>query len=177
MKKIFINIAIIIIFIFTYIIQSNFFTSFKIAGVMPNLFIILMVYIGLFMGRNSGIILGVIFGILIDIFIGKHIGITSIMLAVIGIIASIFDKNFSKDNRITIMAMVGISTAIYEMGFYILSYMVFNINIEVIAFIKILFIEIIYNIILTIVLYPIVQLTGYDIEEEFKGSKILTRYF
>jgi rod shape-determining protein MreD len=136
-----------------------------------------MVYIGLFMGRNSGIILGVIFGILIDIFIGKHIGITSIMLAVIGIIASIFDKNFSKDNRITIMAMVGISTAIYEMGFYILSYMVFNINIEVIAFIKILFIEIIYNIILTIVLYPIVQLTGYDIEEEFKGSKILTRYF
>lgn len=177
MKKIFINIAIIIIFIFTYIIQSNFFTSFKIAGVMPNLFIILMVYIGLFMGRNSGIILGVIFGILIDIFIGKHIGITSIMLAVIGIIASIFDKNFSKDNRITIMAMVGISTAIYEIGFYILSYMVFNINIEVIAFIKILFIEIIYNIILTIVLYPIVQLTGYDIEEEFKGSKILTRYF
>ena len=177
MKKIFINIAIIIIFIFIYIMQSNFFTSFKIAGVMPNLFIILMLYIGLFMGRNSGIILGVLFGILIDIFIGEHIGITSIMLAIIGIIASIFDKNFSKDNRITIMAMVGISTAIYEIGFYILNYMVFNINIEVIAFIRILIIEILYNIILTIILYPIVQLTGYDIEEEFKGSKILTRYF
>lgn len=177
MKKIFINIAIIIIFIFTYIMQSNFFTSFRIAGVMPNIFIILMLYIGLFMGKNSGIIWGLLFGILIDIFIGKHIGITSIMLAVIGIIASIFDKNFSKDNRITIMAMVGISTAIYEIGFYILSYMVFNINIEIIAFIKILLIEIIYNIILTIILYPIVQLTGYDIEEEFKGSKILTRYF
>ena len=177
MKKIFINIAIIIIFIFIYIMQSNFFTSFRIAGVMPNLFIILMLYIGLFMGKNSGVIWGILFGILIDIFIGKYIGITSIMLAIIGLIASIFDKNFSKDNRITIMAMVGISTAIYEIGLYILSYMVFNINIEVIGFIKILLIEIIYNIILTIVLYPLIQLTGYDIEEEFKGSKILTRYF
>lgn len=177
MKKVFINVAIIMTFIFTYLLQANFFTSFKIAGVMPNLFIILMLYIGLFMGKNSGIIYGILFGILIDIFVSKHIGITSIMLAVVGIITSIFDKNFSKDSRITIMAMVGISTVIYEIGVYVLRYIMFEINIELISFIKILLVETIYNIILTIILYPIMQLTGYDVEEEFKGSKILTRYF
>lgn len=177
MRKIFINMAIIMIFIFTYLIQANFFTSFKIAGVMPNIFIILMLYIGLFMGRNSGIIYGLLFGVLIDIFVGKQIGITSIMLAIIGIVANIFDRNFSKDSRITIMAMVGISTIIYEIGMYLLTYVIFEINIELISFLKILLIEIIYNIILTIILYPIMQLTGYDVEEEFKGSKILTRYF
>ena len=32
-------------------------------------------------------------------------------------------------------------------------------------------------LILTIIIYPIIQLTGYDIEEEYKGSKILTKYF
>lgn len=177
MKKLFINIAIIMIFIFTYLIQANFFTSFKIAGVMPNIFIILILYIGLFMGRNSGIIYGILFGVLIDIFVSKQIGITSTMLAIIGIVANIFDKNFSKDNRITIMAMVGICTIIYEIGVYLLTYVLFEINIEVISFIKILLIEVIYNIILTIIVYPIMQLTGYDVEEEFKGSKILTRYF
>ncbi len=177
MKKIFINIAIIISFIFIYLLQANFFTWFKIAGVMPNLFIILMLYIGLFMGRNSAIVYGAILGLLIDIFISRKLGITSIMLVIIGIIADLFDKNFSKDNRITIMAMVGISTIIYEVGAYILSSIFLNINIEILAFTKIIIIETIYNIILAIILYPIMQLTGYDIEEQYKGSKILTRYF
>ncbi len=177
MKKLFINIAIIISFIFIYLLQANFFTWFKIAGVMPNLLIIFMLYIGLFMGRNSAITYGIIFGMLVDIFISRSLGITSIMLAIIGIIADLFDKNFSKDNRITVMAMVCISTIIYELGVYILSYVFLNINIEIIAFAKILLIETLYNIILIIIIYPIMQLTGYDIEEEYKGSKILTRYF
>ena len=177
MRKIFINIAIIILFIFIYLLQSNLFTQFKIAGVMPNLFVILMLYIGLFMGKNSAIIYGTIFGLLIDIFISRKLGITSIMLIVVGVISNLFDKNFSKDNRITVMAMVGASTLIYEIGAYILSYIFLNINMETWVFIQILLIETIYNIILTIIIYPIMQLTGYDIEEEYKENKILTRYF
>ena len=177
MKKIFINIAIIISFIFIYLLQANFFTWFKIAGVMPNLLVILMLYIGLFMGRNSAITYGIIFGLLVDIFISRRLGITSIMLAVTGILANLFDKNFSKDSRITVMAMVGISTIIYEVGSYMLSYAFLKINVEILAFAKILLIEIIYNVILTIIVYPIMQFTGYDVEEEYKGSKILTRYF
>ena len=177
MKKVFINIAIIIIFIFIYLLQSNLFTNFKIAGVLPNLCVILMLYIGLFMGRSSAITYGIIFGMLIDIFISKQLGITSMMLAVIGVLADLFDKNFSKDNRITVMIIVGITTIIYEIGFYIISYIFLNINIEILAFIKILIIETLYNIILTIIIYPIIQLTGYDIEQEYKGSKLLTRYF
>lgn len=177
MKKVIINLAIIMFFIFTYILQANFFTDFKIAGVMPNLFIILILYIGLFMGRNYGIIYGIIFGILIDTFISKQIGYTSIMLAFVGVIANIFDRNFSKDSRITLMAMVGITTAIYETGMYILKYIFLGTNMEIIAFVEILLLEIIYNIILTIIIYPLIQSTGYDVEEIFKGSKILTRYF
>ena len=177
MKKIFINIAIIISFIIIYLLQANFFTWFKIAGIMPNLLIILMLYIGLFMGKRVAITYGIIFGILVDIFISRRIGITSIMLAITGVVADLFDKNFSKDNRITVMAMVGISTIIYEIGIYILSYIILDINLEMLAFVKILAMETIYNIILTIIIYPIMQQTGYDIEEEYKGSKVLTRYF
>ena len=177
MKKAFINIAIIISFIFIYLIQANFFTWFKIAGIMPNLLVILMLYIGLFMGRSPAIIYGIIFGMLVDIFIGRKLGITSIMLAVVGVTADLFDKNFSKDNRITVMTMVAIITIIYEFGVYIISYAILNINMEISAFIKIVLIEAIYNVILTIIIYPLMQFTGYDVEEEYKGSKILTRYF
>lgn len=56
MKKILIHIGLIITFIIIYLLQSIFFSGFTIAGIMPNIFIILMLYIGLYMGRTMGII-------------------------------------------------------------------------------------------------------------------------
>lgn len=177
MKKFIIHIVLIIFFIIIYLLQAMFFTNFRIAGIMPNLFIILMLYIGLYMGRSYGIIYGIIYGIFIDIWIGKKMGITSIALAVIGLLGGIFDKNFSKDSRITVMFMGGICTVIYEVIVYIIQYLVIGINIEIIEFIKILLIEVLYNLLLIVILYPLMKTTGYEIENEIKGDKILTRYF
>ena len=52
-----------------------------------------------------------------------------------------------------------------------------NINLEILPFIKILFIEIIYNLLITIVIYPLIQRLGHALEEIFKTKNILTRYF
>ena len=124
-----------------------------------------------------GLAYGIVFGLILDLLIGKKIGISAIMLGTIGLIGTVFDKNFSKDSRITIMIMVIGCTIIYEVGIYFISYITQGINIEIINFLKILSIEVIYNTILTIILYPIMQRTGYNIEEQYKGNKILTRYF
>lgn len=99
------------------------------------------------------------------------------MLAVVGLIGGVFDKNFSKESRITIMIMVIVSTFIYEIGAYVIGCPIYGYTIEITNFIKILLIETVYNIIITIILYPIIQKLGYEIEEEYKGNKILTRYF
>ncbi len=177
MKKLIINISLIIVFILIYLLQTTFFTSFTIAGIMPNIFIILMLYIGLYMGRSYGIIYGIIYGIFIDIWTGRTIGITSICLAFIGFLGGVFDKNFSKDSRITILLMGMICTVLYEVSLYILRNIIIGIDAEVVEFLKILLIEVIYNMLLLIILYPIMKFTGYEIENEIKGDKILTRYF
>lgn len=116
-------------------------------------------------------------GIMLDLFIGRKVGITAIMLGVVGLIGGIFDKNFSKESRITIIIMVIVSTLIYEIGAYLIGDLIYGYSLEIVGFIKILAIEIIYNIIITIILYPLIQKFGYAIEEEYKGNKILTRYF
>ncbi len=144
---------------------------------MPNIFVILVLFIALFTNRTLGVTYGVILGILLDLFIGKKIGITAIMLGAIGIIGSIFDKNFSKDSRITMMIMVMVSTIIYEVGMYFINYIIFSINVEIFEFIKILLVEVLYNIIITIIIYPLLQKAGYYIENKYKENKILTRYF
>lgn len=177
MKKALIYISLILVFIFIYLLQSIFFVNFTIAGVKPNLFVILVLFIGLFMGRSRGTIYGIIYGILIDLWIGKSLGITSVCLATVGIIGGLFDKNFSKDSRIVILLIGMFSTIFYETLSYIMYIIFFNINIEILTFIKILLLESIYNILLIIIIYPIIKSVGYEVESEIKGDKILTRYF
>lgn len=177
MKKIIINVLLLVTFLIIYFLQLNFFSWFKIAGVMPNLFVILVFYIGLFSGRSMGLTYGIIFGIILDLLVGENVGMTAIMLGITGIVGGILDKNFSKDSRITIMLMVVGSTVIYEIGMYILRYAILKSSIEIVSFIKILAVEVIFNILITIILYPLIQKTGHSIENEYKGSKILTRYF
>lgn len=121
--------------------------------------------------------IGIGIGLLLDILVGKQIGVTAVVFGAIGFLAGIFDKNFSKDNRITIMLMVLGTTIIAEVAMYVLNYIFLQTNIEILSFIKILVIEVIYNLILTIIIYPLIQKCGYYIENEYKGNKILTRYF
>ena len=76
-----------------------------------------------------------------------------------------------------VLIMGAICTILYEIIMYLLNYMFLKINVEIYAFIKILLIEVIYNVLLIIILYPLMKLTGYEIENEIKGDRILTRYF
>ena len=177
MKKLVINLFLILTIFIIYFLQSNFFNWFNIAGVMPNVFIIFVLFIGLFTNKTVGTAYGVVIGLILDLLFSQKIGIQAVTLGLVGFLAAIFDKNFSKDSRMTIMLMVLGSTVIVEVLNYLLAYMFLGINVEIFYFIRTLIIEVIYNIILTIIIYPLIQKFGYDIENEYKGNKILTRYF
>lgn len=177
LKKVVAVILVIVAFLIIYFLQANFFTWFTIAGVKPNLFIIYILFIGLFAGKKLGLILGIIFGLFIDIVIGRQIGISCVMFGIIGLLGEYLDKNFSKESRITIMLMIAGSTVIYELGCYIFNVITLDINVEIISFLKILLIETIYNLLISIVIYALIQKLGHALEEIFKTKNILTRYF
>ena len=94
MKKILSIIIIFLTFVFLYFLQANFFVWFNIAGIKPNLFIILALFIGIFIGKIYGITLGIIFGLLLDFFIGKVVGINAIVLGIAGILRRNIYKAF-----------------------------------------------------------------------------------
>ena len=177
MKKTAIILCLILSFLIIYLLQVNFFSWFNLAGIKPNLFIILALTIGLFSGKSMGAILGMFFGISLDFFLGKSIGISGIMLGIIGFLGGYLDKSFSKDSRITMIMMISLSTIIYELGLYVFNYFINDFNISIIYLIRTLLIELIFNVFITIIIYPIIIKVGYKIEENFKVNKILTRYF
>lgn len=173
MKKISDILLILITFFLIYFLQSNFFTWFNIAGIMPNLFVILIMLIGLFMKKKMGFVFGILFGILLDLFIGIKIGINAISLAVVGLTSEILDKNFSKDNRINVMFLTSILTILAETIIYILQILFCGVNVQIVDFIKIIMIEVIYNAILMALIYPMFLALGTKIENDFTQNTFL----
>ena len=177
MKKILSVISIILVFFILYFLQANFFSWFNISSIMPNLFVIYVLFLGLFPKKKMGIIFGIIFGLYIDLVIGKTVGITGILLGIVGFIGEILSKNFSKDSRFTIMLMVIAVTAIFELLLYIYNIAKFGLIVEPLSFIKILIIEVIFNAIITIIFYPLIKKFGYMLENIYEEKVMITRFF
>lgn len=99
------------------------------------------------------------------------------MYGMIGFIGGYLEKSFSKDSKLTILLMVIIATFIFEIGKYVISIIMYKLPIEILPFIRLIFVETIYNVILTIILYPLIKKFGYYMENVFRNKNILTRYF
>lgn len=177
MKKFVIGVITYFIFIILYFIQANFFEWFTIAGISPNIFVIYILFLGLFTDNKFSLIMALLTGITLDLVIGKTLGATAILFCLISIIANYFDKNFSKDNKFTILIMVIGMTLVFEVTNYFLNALILEIPIEIEAFSKILLVEVIYNTILTIIFYNAFIKLGALLERQFKEKNILTRYF
>ena len=68
------------------------------------------------------------------------------------------------------------TTLICELIAYI--YKIINgASIEVLAFLKIVLIEIIFNLMIIIIIYPLIRKLGEKLEQVFNEDKILTKYF
>ena len=177
MKKFVIGVITYFIFIILYFIQANFFGWFTIAGISPNIFVIYILFLGLFTDNKFSLIMALLTGITLDLVIGKTLGATAVLFCLIAMIANYFDKNFSKDNKFTILIMVIGMTLIFEVTNYFLNALILEIPIEIEAFSKILLVEVIYNTILTFIFYNAFIKLGALLERQFKEKNIITRYF
>ena len=100
MKKTTITIILILTFFILFYLQANVFQMLTIAGVMPNLFVIFILFVSLSSNATLGISFGVIGGLMIDLVYSKAVGITAVMLCLVGYLGAYFDRNFSKENKI-----------------------------------------------------------------------------
>ena len=144
---------------------------------MPNLFIIFVLFIGLYLKKKMGLKLGILFGLYLDIVLGSSIGIYTICLGGIGLLGEILSKNFSKDSRLIVTLMVIISTILFETVAYIIGILRAGGDLEMIAFFKILALEILFNTLITIIIYPIIKKAGYYLENLYDDKFMITRYF
>ena len=89
----------------------------------------------------------------------------------------ILTRPFSRDSRMTIMVIVVGITFVCELMSYIIQIIVLKMQIDILPFIKIVGIEMLYNMVIVIMIYPLLQKSGRLIEQIYTEDKTLTRYF
>ena len=177
MKKALTSLLLILIFFVIYFLQANFFNWFTIAGIKPNLFVIYVLIIGLFAGKWNGLVLGLLFGFYIDIVNGRLVGISAILLGLIGFFAEYMYKNISNDNKVTIILIVVVNTFLFEFLSYMFSIWKLSVTAEFLEFAKILAIEIFYNALITIIFYPIIQKSNTLLTDVYKNKSMVNKIF
>ncbi len=75
------------------------------------------------------------------------------------------------------MVMSVVATFVCELISYIFQIILFKLSIEIGAFIKIILLEMLFNSMIIIIIYPIIEKAGLLLEKVFTESKILTRYY
>lgn len=159
-----------IILLVVNVLQSTVFDGIRIKGISPNFSIMIIVSFALLRGSKEGSMVGFFTGLIMDIVFSTSRGYLAIVGACIGYFCGKFNKDFYRENLVLPFLLTLISTTIY--GFTISLPFLMRGKINYIYFIRnIIFPEIIYTIILSIVVYQLVYTVNEKIEKSEKSNR------
>ena len=69
------------------------------------------------------------------------------------------------------------ATLACEIISYLIQIIIFKLSIDILPFIKIVLIETLYNAMIIIIIYPLIEKAGEILEKIFKEKNILTKYY
>ncbi|MGP1608955.1 MAG: rod shape-determining protein MreD [Clostridium sp.] len=177
MKKILINLAILLSVYIITLLEVIFFKQISILSIVPNFLIIVMIFLIDYLDRFTYMSMLVLIGIYIDIVFSMNIGFTSASLLICAFIDEIIDNILYQDNRVIYIIRILILTFIFNISYYMLRVVLYNLDIQFIQLLIQTTTVAILNILLGIVIYRPLKYVGLKIEKFYKKSNILTRYF
>ncbi len=122
MRDVYIYGIFVIVMILIILLQINLFSILTLVGTTANLGVVLIASVGLMTGKERGAILGGVYGLFMDMLEGKAFGIYLVGYLLLGYICGRISKSFSKDNRTTAVAFVGVGTVAFEVFIYLVRY-------------------------------------------------------
>lgn len=147
------TIGLILIVIFSFILQSTVCRYIAFGSIGPNLLIIVTASFGFMLGNKAGLTAGFFIGLLVDIFNGGVLGFHALLYMYIGYFNGFFKSMFFKDDLKLQILLVAGSDFIYGIVYYVLRFLLrgrFHIGYYLT---NIILPEMVYTILLTIVLF------------------------
>lgn len=154
MKRIIIAFFIIAI---SFLLQSTVFQAIAIADVVPNILLIVTVFIGYTRGRKRGLACGLVCGLLTDIYFESVIGFCGLLYMGIGYLNGYAHKIYFRDNYTMPVLLVAVSDFIYGFCYYVFMFLLRNRRDFFFYLRRIILPELIYTVVVSIVLYKVLH--------------------
>lgn len=154
----------------SFILQSTVFRSLSLAGIVPNLLIILTSSFGFMRGEKEGMWIGFVSGLLCDIFFGQFLGFHALVYMYIGFLNGKFNRIFYPEDIKLPIALIIISDLSYGFVYYVLMFLLKGKFSFGFYFKNIIFPEAIYTILVTVAFYPLILVINNQLEKREKRS-------
>ncbi|MBR3601795.1 MAG: rod shape-determining protein MreD [Lachnospiraceae bacterium] len=170
------SVLVCIFFVFIcFLLQSTVFPHLAFGGIIPNLMIVVTASYGFMRGRKSGLLVGFFSGLIMDIFSSGVLGFYALIYMYIGYLNGVFKKMFfPEDIKLPIALIIG-SDFLYNIIIYVLIFLLKGRFQFSYYFLNIIIPEMVYTIIVTCILYPLLLLLENLLERREKegASKIV----
>lgn len=153
-----------------FLFQTTVFQGIDFGGIVPNLMIVLTASFGFMRGERTGLIMGFACGFLADVFFGNVLGLNAMIYMYIGYANGKFNRIFYQEDIKLPLGLILLSDLAYGFLYYITLFLMrgrFNIGYY---FMHIILPEVVYTILVTLLLYPLVLWINKKLEELEKRS-------
>ena len=162
----------IVMIIICFLFQTTVFKWLTFGGIVPNLLIILTASFGFMRGERTGLIIGFFCGFLADIFFGNVLGLNAMIYMYIGYANGKFNRIFFPEDIKLPLGLILLSDLAYGFLYYITLFLMrgrFQIGYY---FVHIIFPEVVYTLLITLFLYPLILWINKKLEEaEKRGAR------
>ena len=116
-----------IILITAFLIQLLFLDHIKIAGVKPDLLVLMVVFFAIFFGPGTGAEAGFVSGLFKDTYSLDIFGVNIVLLSMMGLIAGMLSPKLFKESKLTQGLLVFASSVLYMIIHYFTSSLILKI--------------------------------------------------
>ena len=156
----------------TYVLQVSAFAYLEIAGIKPNLLLMLTCITGFTMGERMGLAEGFFAGLLLDLMAGGRVGFTALVYMYAGVLNGFFYKDYVKEELFLPMGLVALSTFVYEFLYYVFYFLLQN-KLRLSYYLtRIIIPEVIYTVVITLLAYVFIYFIARKVEQSKKRRTV-----
>lgn len=146
--------------IICFVLQSAMFHYIRLAGVMPDLLLILVVSTAYMRGRLPGLLVGFFSGLLVDLMFGSIVGLYALLYLLIGYFVGFTNKIYSNDDYTLPLLFIGVSDLVYKFFYYIFEFLLRGKLSFPYYFKRFIIPEVIYTIAASVLLYKLLHMVN-----------------
>ena len=153
----------VLIVLAAYLLQCTLFNHLELAGIKPNLILIVTASFGF-------MLVGFFAGLITDIQFGTILGFYALLYLVIGFVNGLFEQLYFDEDIKLPLFLISVSEFLYGIIIYLLMFMLRS-DFNFLYYLnRIIVPELIYTIVITLGLYPLILFINHKLEAEEKRS-------